>query len=153
MKYNYFNLKNILEEKEDRLSEIKRQYHGLAIKYHPDRGGDEEAMKEINSEYDYLLKGYIDETDFKGIINSLMRFNDLEISVIGTWVWVKGNTFNIKEELKALGFLWSKSNKQWYKAPQNTKKRKVRKTSTEDEKKAKYGYTTYMTDSSKKICS
>lgn len=153
MKYNYFNLKSILEEKEDRLSEIKRQYHGLAIKYHPDRGGDEETMKEINAEYDYLLKGYIDETDFKGIVNNLMKFNDLEVTLIGTWVWVKGNTFNIKEELKALGFLWSKSNKQWYKAPQNTKKRKVRKTSTEDEKKAKYGYTTYMTDSSKKICS
>jgi len=31
--------------------EIKKAYHKLAHKYHPDRGGDEAKMKEVNEAY------------------------------------------------------------------------------------------------------
>lgn len=40
--------------------DIKRQYHFMAKKYHPDQGGDAEKMEQINSAYKILIK-YIDE--------------------------------------------------------------------------------------------
>lgn len=37
------------------LDELKKMYRKLALKNHPDRGGDEEVMKKINEEYDKLF--------------------------------------------------------------------------------------------------
>jgi curved DNA-binding protein CbpA len=38
------------------ISEVRRAYRGLALKHHPDRGGDEEKMKEISNAYQFLLQ-------------------------------------------------------------------------------------------------
>ena len=45
---------------------VKKQYRKLAMKYHPDRGGNEEVFKQINNEYESnnknspLFGSYID---------------------------------------------------------------------------------------------
>ncbi len=38
------------------MSEIRRAFRSLALTHHPDRGGSEDRMKEINEAYDYLLQ-------------------------------------------------------------------------------------------------
>lgn len=45
---------------------LKKQFRGLAQKYHPDLGGDAEAMKEINAAYE-ILKASVsnDEEDMR----------------------------------------------------------------------------------------
>ena len=35
---------------------VKKQYRKLAMKYHPDRGGDEETFKQINNEYEEAME-------------------------------------------------------------------------------------------------
>ncbi len=35
-------------------AQVKLNYKRLALLYHPDRGGSEELMRELNVEYDYL---------------------------------------------------------------------------------------------------
>jgi len=52
-------------------SDIKRQYHYLAKKYHPDLNSDSEKMEMINSSY-RLLMSYIDQFRYS--------FNEEEIS-------------------------------------------------------------------------
>ena len=113
------------------IEELKKQYKNLAIKHHPDRGGDLKNMQAINVEYDILFKKlkdihqtsdgqtYEKETketpeEFRNIINKIISIDDIMIEIIGSWVWVTGNTFPHKETLKNLKFRYSKSKKAWY---------------------------------------
>lgn len=89
------------------LDELKKEYRRLAFANHPDRGGDVETMKAINSEYEAMheiLKkqhnASADEyhqttetpAEFIEIINVLVRMGGLEIELCGSWLWIGGNT-------------------------------------------------------------
>ena len=128
------------------LEELKKEYKKLAMKNHPDRGGSEEIMKAINNEYENLFnilkeKKVKDDKetkdtyttsenayDFISIIDKLININDINIELIGSWIWVDGNTYPIKELLKELKFQWSNGKKKWY----------YTKFSTNDNNKRKY---------------
>lgn len=138
--------------------ECKKMYKKLAFKHHPDRGGDLDTMKEINNEFDWIMKNGIfksakkdakkdydfSTSQFKDIIEQLIKFDNIVIDIVGCFIWISGNTYPVKEELKALGFRYSKNKKSWYIAPaeymQNRKSYK-RQYSME-EIKNKYGCTT-----------
>lgn len=49
---NYYNVLGVKPEAS--AAEIKRAYRSLAMKHHPDRGGDEKKFKEISEAYDVL---------------------------------------------------------------------------------------------------
>ncbi len=118
------------------LEELKREYHILALQNHPDRGGNVETMKRINMEYDVVFKEVKDvhysyikkETfhkeskegpdDFKDLIGKLIKMPGLTIEIIGCFVWVGGETRKHKDQLKALGFHWSRTKLKWYKSPE-----------------------------------
>jgi curved DNA-binding protein CbpA len=137
--------------------ELKTQYRKLAMEHHPDRGGDLEAMKQVNAEYDMLfprLKGIHQTKDgetytarqatsetaehFKDLIGQLMRMDDIVIEVIGCFVWVTGNTKPHREQLKALRFQWHSKKTAWYLAPEDYRKRS-RKDYGLDEIREMYG--------------
>ena len=138
--------------------ECKKMYKKLAFKHHPDRGGDLDTMKEINNEFDWIMKNGIfksakkdakkdydfSTSQFKDIIQQLIKFDNIVIDIVGCFIWVSGNTYPVKEELKALGFRYSKNKKSWYIAPaeymQNRKSYK--RQYSMGEIKNKYGCTT-----------
>lgn len=119
------------------LEELRKQYKTLLKKYHPDCGGSEEATKEIIAEYEKLFsflkdnekynhtdtkakeaheKKYNYKTDkaVREAIERIIRFAGLKIEIVGTWIYVTGNTFQYKEEIKNAKFWWSKSKKCWF---------------------------------------
>ncbi|MCL2592149.1 MAG: molecular chaperone DnaJ [Defluviitaleaceae bacterium] len=129
--------------------ELKRVYKKLAVKHHPDNGGDTEKMKVVNSEYFELFEKlkkihtnaegeqYTKETnetpeEFINIINELIRFDKILIEIIGSFIWVSGETKPYKEQLKALGFKWSSNKLSWYLAPKDYKKRNHKNYSMDD---------------------
>lgn len=131
------------------LEELKKEYKKLALENHPDRGGDVEVMKAINAEYDIMFnkvkdihvnaKGetYTKEntetpSEFKDIIDKLIRMEGLEIEIIGCFIWLSGNTKAHKDNIKALGFKWHSTKKMWYKAPEDYRKKSKKKYSIEE---------------------
>ena len=118
------------------LEELKGLYRKLAQEHHPDRGGDTAIMQAINAEYDDLFPRLKDihknkdgetytahkastETagQFKDLITELMRMEDIEIEVIGCFVWVTGETKPHREQLKTLCFKWHNKKTAWFLAP------------------------------------
>ncbi len=137
------------------LEELKKQYRVLAMKHHPDCGGNTADMQSINAEYDILFEQlktvhttatgdtYTANTNetpeqFKNIINRLIVLEGIRIEIIGSWVWVTGNTYQHKEVIKSLMFRWSNSKKAWYFHGDNYHKTS-KKTFTLDEIRDLYG--------------
>ena len=117
------------------VEEIKFNYRKLCMQHHPDRGGDTETMKEINLQYQQALESvdgqtttgtdgqqhqYYYKADIESalmeLINQLisLRMQDVEIALIGTWLWLIGSTKPYKEQLRDLGCRWHFKRKCWY---------------------------------------
>ena len=136
------------------LDELKKQYRRLAMKYHPDMGGSTEIMQQINAEHDTLFEmlkkqhnASADEyhkttetpEEFRSVIDFLMKFDDLEVELVGSWVWCGGNTKPHKDELKAAGFRWSQNKSRWYWHHPEAGHKWRRGKATMDEIRRKYG--------------
>lgn len=119
------------------LESLRKEYKRLVIRHHPDNGGLEEDIKEINAEYDLLFQrfkdgyehseSYKDATErqkqaydpvkdrkLREVIISLSRYPGLVIELCGVWLWVSGDTKTYKNELKALGLHYAGNKKCWY---------------------------------------
>ena len=113
------------------VEEVKARFRDLAKQLHPDCGGDAQAFREMMEQYRTVFERYKDthrasngetyhkasnETpdEFADIINAMMGFDGVMIEIIGSWIWVSGNTYSYREQIKALGFFWSKSKRAWY---------------------------------------
>jgi hypothetical protein len=111
--------------------EIKKAYRDLARQHHPDLGGDLETMKAINAAYHAALSGqngsvndgrtykynHKAEQEIMDVIAELLKLPNLEISLIGYWVWVQGDTKPCKDQLKARGCRWHSGRSCWYWKP------------------------------------
>lgn len=123
-----------LDESIRTLEELKKAYHRLCLKLHPDVGGSDAEMKILNAEYEELFERvknihvnkdgetYERETDetpqeFQWLIAELLKLDGVEIEIIGCFVWVSGDTKPHKERLKELGFKWHRKKCCWYKSP------------------------------------
>lgn len=114
------------------LPELKRMYHSLALKHHPDHGGSEADMKAINAEYTHLfsflknrqenMEGEVytskeenNETpeQFIRIVQALINCEGMKLELCGSWLWASGITMPYKERLKELNFFWCREKKVW----------------------------------------
>ena len=139
------------------INEAKKIYKTLAKKLHPDMdGGDEESFKLLNAIYTDLIEHKIYfSNDFKidieleKVISLILHFENITIELVGSWIWVSGDTKEIKEALKNLGFKWASKKKMWYFG-------ELQKTSNRTEKsieeiKARYGSQTVATKQNIKL--
>ena len=112
------------------LDQLKKEYRKLAIKHHPDKGGSTVFMQEINNEYDILSKKLIDgNPDFsdyrktyehnvsdayKEKISKVINLEGVFVEIIGSWIWLTGETRENKDEIKNAGFKYSPNKIAWY---------------------------------------
>lgn len=152
------------------VEKIKTRYRELALQHHPDIGGCVEIMKEINRQYHERLKAsdrstsrgsdgeshtyYYDEVRETAVAEKLAEviarsLPDVRIMLVGTWIWVDGETKAVKAQLKELGFQWHSGRKKWYWNMGDYRRR----SSNADFSKiaAKYGYREYDSEKKKAI--
>jgi hypothetical protein len=117
------------------VEQIKIKYKKLAMQYHPDLGGDLEIMKMLNNAYEAALKSCdgqktkddqgqehtykysqeIEQALMNKIIELLsLNMEDVDIDLIGTWIWVTGNTKPFKDKIKQAGCTWHSKRGCWY---------------------------------------
>lgn len=162
MKFQYFKADHMTS-----IEEAKKQYKALILKWHPDlavkNGIDYDeatrACQQINAEWDYLRKHnynihtsatgntYTDENQdvpdevterYADIIEALVKMEGVLIEICGSFIWLSGNTYEHKAEIKALGFRWANKKKMWFLAPKEWKK-KGRRELQMDEIRNAYG--------------
>ena len=139
------------------INEAKKIYKQLAKKLHPDVGGDEESFKLLNAIYTDLIEHKIYfSNDFKidieleKIISLILHFENITIELVGSWVWVSGDTKEIKEKLKELGFKWASKKKMWFYGEMKSKNPTPK---SMEEIKSKYGSETLKSKEKKQIAS
>lgn len=120
------------------LNELKQLYRAFALQFHPDHGGNEEAMKQINILFQRLFevlktrqnteaKQQRDRGNYRGnhettetpeefieIVEKLNRIPEIVVELCGSWLWISGETMKNREALKACGCRWSHPKKLWY---------------------------------------
>lgn len=157
------------------LEELRKQYRDLLKRYHPDNAnGSTEATQEINAEYDRLFKMLKEQHDSKSadsssnsntktsdysqnmydwendkalreVLQKIINFDGIEILICGQWIWVSGNTYSYKKELKEIGFKWASTKKQWFWHSDSFRK-KSHKTLSMDDIRNYYGSTKVQTE-------
>lgn len=110
-------------------NEIKARYKELAKLHHPDLGGCVELMKEINGQYEQVITDAyqragksITEVDellakdsvLRGKIHEIIAYPDIDVEICGSWIWVSGNTKDIKDKLKEAKFFWARNKCSWF---------------------------------------
>lgn len=75
---------------------------------------------------------------FAKVIDSIIGLDGVEIEIVGSWIWLSGNTYPYREQIKAAGFFWSSKHKKWYYSG-DTRKSKKHSKLTFDEVRALHG--------------
>jgi hypothetical protein len=134
------------------INEAKKIYKQLAKKLHPDVGGSNEEFKILNNVYNDLIEHKIFfssenkfDIELEKIISQILHYENITIEVIGSWIWLSGDTRAIKDKLKGLTFKWAICNKQ-----QAKKTNVVYRSNFEDIKKAQVEHNKKRNDKTNK---
>lgn len=116
-------------------AEVKNRYRSLALQNHPDRGGTNEVMKQINAAYHQMLKmldGYVNQdvngkeytyrynkTAEQSVMDKVQELlgldlNGCTVEIVGTWIWIGGNTKPHRHILSNAKCVWHRNRKLWY---------------------------------------
>ena len=130
---------SILQPEVNTLDGLKAAYRAASMKYHPDHGGDIEMMKLVNLAYEFLKDNKWSAYDgraaangpnltesIKAVWDKVKHYPATEGELIGTWIWLHGETWRYKKELKEHGFRWSNNKRAWYWHPEGYRKRSRR---------------------------
>jgi hypothetical protein len=142
------------------VTQVKTQFRKLLFQFHSDinKNSNDDKTKELISQYKIKLKKlhntqdknnnknytyvYEDKTE-NGIIEKLnllrgLSMKDVEILLIGSFIWINGNTKEHKENLKNIGFRWQRIKQSWYFTP--LKYKKIYSYTKLEDIKNKYGF-------------
>lgn len=119
------------------LTDGKKLYRDLCMQHHPDHGGSEDAMKQINAEWDYLKsrlprfdtgvhtdysanaarekaareKAETIKSELRPMAAKLAEMG-IAFDIVGSWIW------SDDRRAAGAGMSWSKSRKKWYWRPE-----------------------------------
>lgn len=135
------------------IDSLKKQYFKLAKKYHPDAGGTTAQFQNLQAEYEKLLKDLLNGSNLnkeqqqneviidkaiRDIIDQLINIENINIELIGKWLWISGDTYPVRQVLKNAGLIFIKKEGKPYWVYKGVESSSRGKTTMEEIKK-KYG--------------
>ena len=117
------------------VNEIKATYRKLCFIHHPDVGGETATMQRLNDEYHEALRQvngetvtgsdnkphtyYYSQDKEQAVMDKIaellaLNLTGVEILLVGTWLWVTGDTKPVKTALKSVKMRWHSKRKMWY---------------------------------------
>lgn len=156
--YEFFDIKGLTD-----IDSLKKSYFKLAKVYHPDAGGTKEQFQRLQKEYEGLFKTIMSgsnlsandianeielDENLRQAVDAIIGIPSLNVELIGKWIWVSGNTYPIRNELKNAGFMFAPVKKMWYyKGIESAGRGKL----TIDQIRKKYGTQAIQKEGMKKI--
>lgn len=120
----------------DTVGRVKTEYRKLAKLNHPDLGGVTAVMQAINIAYHAKLASLNGETSVgtdgkehtyhyrreveQEVMDKIAELlglrlpDDVTVELVGTWIWIYGNTKPHKEAFKKLDCRWHSKRGKWY---------------------------------------
>ena len=147
------------------IDDVKKVYRNLAKELHPDNPatGNTEAFKEMQHEYEAAFNRfknihesattgetyYKESTEtadmFREVIDKIIHISNCTVEIVGSWIWVTGDTYYNKDIIKGAGFHYASKKKAWYwHSPEDTVAKHSKMSLNEI--KEKYGYTSVKTE-------
>ena len=74
---------------------------------------------------------------FKEKINAIINLDGITIEIVGLWIWITGNTYQVKQAIKEAGFYFASKKIAWYWRPEHAAGGRGKHSL--DELKIKYG--------------
>ena len=125
------------------IEELKAVYRKLVKKFHPDlnKGIDDSYFKALNEAFNQAVitinrNENIEITadiplEVSRKLSEIIEFSelndsDINIVLVGSWLWIEGNTYAIKNDLKSFGFKFSGRRKRWFFTIDKSKRRSRR---------------------------
>lgn len=116
----------------DNMEDLRKAYKKLSKELHPDLNeGKEEDFKKMLNEYHEIKKnGFKTNTNtdnnqakydynnlsdaMKKAVMAVINLEGVIVEIVGSWVWLSGDTYKHKDILKTNGFKWGAKKKMWY---------------------------------------
>lgn len=138
--------------------QARKEFLKLCLLLHPDKGGEHDRFVRMRDEYVYICDilpndeeqtetSAKSEINLSEMIEKLCRLRGIEIELCGCWLWVSGDTYSAKENLKEFGLKYSSKKKCWYwfEGANEKQNRKYRGRKTLAEIREKYGSERFQT--------
>lgn len=120
----------------DRLFKAMKDSH--ESKSADNNGKADTSMDNTSSFCNDSMYDWENDKALREALEKIIVFEGIEILICGQWIWVSGNTYNYKKELKENGFKWASQKKQWY-WKSETYQKKSRKSLSMDDIRNYYG--------------
>ena len=67
------------------------------------------------------------------------KFPDLTVEIVGSWIWITGDTFPHRADLRAAGLFFQRAKDAWFWKPGSDKPARGKKTMSWEHIRTKYG--------------
>lgn len=134
-------------------------------------------MGAVNEEYDFIINHWYSYTpakhtnssttnttnttnttengdiseELKEVLYKLNNIEGININIVGSWIWVDGNTKPVKDQLKAAGLKWHSKKAMWFYAPADSKRKGYHGNTTFADNCDKYGCTSFKSRGQERI--
>lgn len=125
----------------DRLFKVLKDRHESKT---TNQNNADTAGSNTKSTYNSNMYDWENDKALRETLEKIINFDGIEIEIVGQWIWVSGNTYAYKKELKDIGFKWASTKKQWYFHTEEFKK-KSHKSLSMDDIRSYYGSTRVQT--------